>query len=169
MCRNIFYVSILTGTLALAGCDAADPVAYAGPPLAADGSPVTLMECRSTDSDAALGLLGPLGGVLQLDGHRVELPLLAVLRPTLFVLSTPESEYMVVDIKAQGLLDFWFRRPISVTIDYSRCDRDAVPSGVWYIDHDTGELLENMGGVNDPARRRITFITSHLSAYALAD
>ena len=169
MCRN---ASRLTGALAiliLAACESPDPAGYAGAEVAADGSPVTLMECASNEADSALGVLGPLGGLLQLGGHRVDVPLGGVLKPTLFTLSTPVSQYMVVDVSAYGLPEFWFHRPIKVTIDYSRCDEDAVPSGVWYIDHDTGELLENMGGVNDPVRRQITFTTSHLSAYALAD
>ena len=169
MCRNAARLFGAIGILLLPACDAPDPVAYAGGRTAASGSPVTLMECASSESDSALGVLGPLGGLLELGGHRVQVPLWAVLKPTLFSISAPPSKYMVLDVSAYGLPDFWFQRPIQVTIDYSRCAEGAVPSGVWYIDHDTGELLENMGGVNDPVRRQITFTTSHLSAYALAD
>ena len=169
MCRNASRLAGAVAIVILAACDSADPAGWTGTEVAANGSPVTLMECTSGDTDAALGVIGPLGGLLELGGHRVDVPVGSVLKPTLFTISTPASQHMVVDVSAYGLPEFWFHRPIKVTIDYSRCDKDAMPSGVWYIDHDTGELLENMGGVNDPVRRRITFTTSHLSAYALAD
>jgi hypothetical protein len=78
---------------------------------------------------------------------------------------------MEVDIQANNLASFLFNTPVSVTIDYSRCD-PATTAGkslsVWHIDQTSKALLENMGGVNDTIARKITFSTPHLSGYAIA-
>lgn len=86
-------------------------------------------------------------------------------------LTVPASRYMEVDITANNLPSFLFQTPVTVTIDYSRCwyrrtDRRTLT--VWHIDPDTKALLQNMGGTDDKLRRRITFTTDHLSAYAIA-
>ena len=46
---------------------------------------------------------------------------------------------------------------------------DAAPLTVWYIDSETKAPLENMGGVDEKLTRTITFVTSHLSEYAIAN
>jgi hypothetical protein len=61
---------------------------------------------------------------------------------------------------------------VTVTIDYSRCRPNRVkknhPLSVWHIDAATKELLEDMGGTNDPVSRTMTFSTGHFSGYSIA-
>jgi hypothetical protein len=131
----------------------------------------TLLECPTSQSASAVGLLGFLGGVVSVGGNSVMLPPGAVSLPTLITLRVPASPYVEVDVTADDLLSFVFRRPVSITIDYSRCPLEATAGAtltVWHIDPQTKALVEPMGGVDDPARRRITFVTGHLSGYAVA-
>lgn len=142
-----------------------------GPPSLDVSASRTLLQCPTSQSASAVGLLGPLGGVVSLGGHSVVVPFGAVSLPTLITLRAPASSYVEVDVTANDLLSFLFRRPVSITIDYSRCLAEATagaPLAVWHIDPQTKALLEPMGGVDDPVRRRITFQTGHLSGYAIA-
>jgi hypothetical protein len=78
---------------------------------------------------------------------------------------------MEIQIRANDEDHFYFKEPVVVTIDYSRCGRtDLVGRRLtaWYIDADTKALLENMGGVDDKLLQQITFSTSHFSGYAIA-
>jgi len=77
---------------------------------------------------------------------------------------------MEISVQAGDFLSFLFNQPVSITIDYSRCNRtdiDNLALTVWHIDPVTNQLLENMGGVDDKTQRTITFTTSHLSTYAV--
>jgi hypothetical protein len=131
-----------------------------------------LLVCPTADSARASGLLGILGGTLSLGGDALHLPLSAVLLPTLFEVVVPPSPYMEVDVHAVGLTSFLFRQPATITIDYSRCSPDAIPADAQlhavYIDGNTKEILQDMGGSDDRAAQRITFTTGHLSGYAVA-
>jgi hypothetical protein len=132
-----------------------------------------LLECPYTGPDRrGIGAIGLFGGQLSAGGARMSAPLGAVLSVTLFETVVPASRYMEVEIHAVGLGSFLFQRPVNVTIDYSRCDEDAIPPGATpravYIDGETKEILEDMGGEVDRAARTITFSTGHLSGYAVA-
>lgn len=79
---------------------------------------------------------------------------------------------MEVDITADGSAHFSFRSPVTVSVSYARCTRsdiDKAPLTVWYIDAATKALLQNMGGTDDKVARTVTFITDHLSGYAVAN
>lgn len=92
--------------------------------------------------------------------------------PTLLQVTIPASRYMEIDVSAVGFASFVFQQPVSITIDYSRCNRsdlDQQTLNVWHIDPITKQLLENMGGSDDKTSRRITFTTGHLSGYAVAN
>jgi hypothetical protein len=132
----------------------------------------TLLSCPSTGTQTTTGVVGLLGGVVSLGAARIEVPFGAVLDPTLFEIVVPASPYMEVEIHAVGLSSFLFRRPVQVTIDYSRCGDSAIPDGAQlqgvYIDGVTKSVLQEMGGTDDRAARRITFSTGHLSGYAVA-
>ena len=84
----------------------------------------------------------------------------------------PASQYMEVDVHAVGLTTLLFHRPVNITIDYSRCGPDAIPPGAQlqgvFIDTQSNEVLQEMGGVDDRAAHKITFSTGHLSGYAVA-
>ena len=114
----------------------------------------------------------PLGGSVSLRGHSVALPLGAVLLPATIGITEPAGQYMRIDLSANGQDHWQFQVPLSVTISYARCSRaniDKGPLSVWLIDEETGELLANMGGVDDKLARTITFETDHFSGYAIAN
>ncbi len=132
-----------------------------------------LVSCPSSGSTLSLrGLIGVDGGVLSAGAVKLEVPSGAVLLPTLFQVATPPSKAMEVSLTAVGVEHYVFQRPVTVTIDYSRCGLDAVPEGAVleavHIAPISKRILENMGGTVDPAARTITFTTGHFSSYAVA-
>ena len=147
----------------------ADPLAPDAALLASRGP--TLVECPTSTSEATTGTLGTLGGSISLNGHRMTLPLFAVLLPTEFRLEAPVSRFMELDITANGMDSFDFQKAVTITIDYSRCTRSDIEGQaltVWQIDPVTKDLIEPMGGFDDKIARTITFTTDHLSTYSLA-
>ena len=136
-----------------------------------DSTP-SLVECPTNETSTTSALVGLLGGTLQLGGTTVTIPSGALTAPTLIQLTIPASRYMEIDVSAVGFTSFVFQQPISVTIDYSRCNRTDLNEqtlNVWHIDTLSNQLLENMGGTDDKATRQITFTTGHLSGYAVAN
>ena len=130
-----------------------------------------LIECPTTQTSTASGFINVLGGTVATAGTSISLPAGSVLSATLLRVTVPASTYMEVDVTANDLLSFLFVKPVTITIDYSRC-LPSVTQGktltVWHINTQTKLLIANMNGVNDPAQRTITFTTSHLSGYAIA-
>lgn len=145
-------------------------------PAAADGlfsSGPKLVECHTDETLTASEPIGLLGGTISIGGTSVLFPAGAVLGTTDFTLTIPASRYVEVEITANGHEHFPFEpgKPAVVTIDYSRCNRADVlikPLSVWYIDSETKELKENLGGIDNKLTRSITFTTPHLSGYAIA-
>lgn len=137
----------------------------------ASSSP-TLVECPTNQTDVTTGLVGLLGGALSLDGSGITIQSGVLTAPTLFQLTVPASRVMEIDVSAVGFQTFLFKDSVSVTIDYSRCNRsdlDQKTLHVWHIDPVTKALLEDMGGQDNKATHRITFKTNHLSGYAVAN
>jgi hypothetical protein len=130
-----------------------------------------LIECPTTQTSTNSGLLGVLGGTIAAAGSSISLPAGSLLLGTLIRVTVPASTYMEIDVTADNLVSFLFQRPVTITIDYSRCPA-SVTAGktltVWHINTQTKVLLENMHGVNDPVQRKISFTTDHLSGYAIA-
>lgn len=130
-----------------------------------------LIECPTAQTSTNSGLIGILGGTIAAAGTSISLPAGAVLVGTLIRVTVPASTYMEIDVTANDLLTFLFLKPVTITIDYSRCPA-SVTAGktltVWHINTQTKALIENMNGVNDPVQRRISFTTDHLSGYAIA-
>ena len=169
------FIGVAISTLfMLSSCGeprATAPSSGANTSTATSSSP-TLVECPTNQTDATTGLVGLLGGVLSLDGSSISIQGGALTAPTLFQFAVPASRFMEVDISAVGFQTFLFQDSVSVTIDYSRCNRsdlDQQVLHVWHIDPVTKALLENMGGQDDKANHRITFKTNHLSGYAVAN
>ena len=172
-------VSMRTAALAVATAiiaSCAEPVTSTLQPvetyLAHQSSGATLVECPVDQTTTASGLITPLGGVVSAGGTSISVPAGAVLVPTTITLTIPASNYMEIDIKADGAEHFNFQLPVSISVDYSRCTRTNInkgPLSVWYIDSATKALLESMGGVDDKAARKVTFSTDHLSGYAIAN
>lgn len=167
---------ILGAALALAlGCvDAGSPTATHAPiaPAATEASAANLLSCPSSKTVTASGVIGALGGVLQAGGVRVSIPLGALLSATTISVTVPQSPYMEIDVSVPGVEHFVFQQPITVSVDYGRCD-PSVTSGtsltVWYIDSATKQPIEAMPTVDDKLTHTVTFTTPHLSGYALAN
>lgn len=163
----------LTAALALAalaaGCADAPTATPASALLSSSGP--NLLECPTNRAQSTLGVVGPLGGLLSLGEFDVRIPAGAVPVPTLFSLSVPSSRLMKVDVTAVGLDHYAFGAPVTVTVDYGRCPEGRTAGralSVWYVAPITNAPLQNMGGTNDAAARRITFSTDHLSSYVIA-
>jgi len=136
------------------------------------GAP-SLIQCPTSQTLRSLPtLVLPLvESIVSIGNTSITIPAGAVLSPTLITVTVPASKYMEISVRANNLTHFIFQQPVEVTIDYSRCTRsdiDRAPVEVWYINVLTKQMIENMGGVDDKANRRITFRTGHLSNYAVA-
>ena len=131
-----------------------------------------LVECHSDESATASAPIGVLGGVVSIGGTSVTVPEGALGAETNVELTIPASRYVEIRLKADDQEHFsGFLKPVVVTIDYSRCNRSDLltkPLSVWYIDSDTKELQERMGGVDNKLTQSITFTTPHFSGYAIA-
>jgi hypothetical protein len=140
-----------------------------GASLAASTGP-TALECPVSTSASKTALIGLLGGVIELNGHRVVIPADAVLMPTEFTLTVPASNYVEVDIKAAGQEHYQFRKPVSLTLSYARCTRtniDKEALRIYYIDSQSKALIDDMGGTDDKAARTVTTGTDHFSGYVI--
>lgn len=167
---RLFAATLATAaTLALGAC--ADGPTLTRPSALLGSDDPNLLECPVNTTESTTGVIGPLGGVLSLGRYAVQVPEGAVPEPTLFSLTVPSGRYMKVDVTAVGVEHYVFGAPVSVTVDYSRCPAgrtDGRSLSVWYVAPITNAPLENMGGVDDPTNRRITFKTGHLSGYVIA-
>lgn len=159
---------------ALAGCvDSTTAPARqpASEPLRATSSyGATLLQCPIDVTRSTSLTIGFLGGVLELDGHSVRIPLGAVLAPTEFTLSVPASNYVEIDVRANGQEHFEFLEPVALTISYGRCTRsniDRASLRVYHVDSESKAILEDLGGSDDKVLRAVTTSTDHLSDYAL--
>lgn len=137
-----------------------------------ENSGPSLVECPTSESVTSSALVGLLGGTVQVGATSISIPSGALTAPTLIQVTVPASRYMEIDVTAVGFTSFLFQKPVSVTIDYSRCNRDDIDQQtlhVWHIDPATKQLLDDMGGSDDKTTRHITFTTGHLSGYAVAN
>jgi hypothetical protein len=172
--KGLWKRAVVTATIVFMGLSCGEPRATApgASTSRSDGASPSLIECPSSETATTSAVVGVLGGAIQLGGTSITIPSGALTAPTLLQLTIPASRYMEIDITAVGFTSFLFQQPVSVTIDYSRCARSDVDQQtlhVWHIDPNTKQLLEDMGGTDDKASRRITFSTGHLSGYAVAN
>ena len=137
-----------------------------------ESSSPSLIECPTNQTLSTSALVGLLGGSVQLGATGITIPNGALAAPTVIQVTVPASRFMEIDVSAVGFTSFLFEQPVTITIDYSRCNRNNLNQQalqVWHIDPNTHQLLENMGGVVDTAAKHITFTTGHLSGYAVAN
>jgi hypothetical protein len=170
----VFALAVLFG----ASCTDRNPFASLedfSAPEASLGGEITgpsLLVCPTSQTLSASGVIGVLGGVLEVGGHRVVMPAQAVLRPTRFTLTVPASDYMEISVVADGFPGYTFLQPVVVSISYDRCDRADLNGRelrTFYIDSRSKSVLEDMGGVDDKVARRVTFATAHFSGYAVGE
>jgi hypothetical protein len=175
--RRIPALSLAAALVASVGLACAQPDRVARPAAVPSlnllgGGSASLFLCPGSAPKSASALVTPLlGGTVSAGGFSIALPAGAVLAPTTITVTVPASPYLEVDIRADGAEHYQFAQPAVVTMDYSRCGVAAAEARltVLYIDAATKTPLEDMGGVDDKLTRRITFVTPHLSGYALAN
>ncbi|HEX6133444.1 MAG TPA: hypothetical protein VFZ24_05760 [Longimicrobiales bacterium] len=163
-------VLLIAGLTAACGERSPTDVERATSVRAVSSGPV-LVECPTDVTTTVTKTLGTFGGSIEVGGHRVDLPLGAVRRPTQFTVTIPASRFVEVHITADGQHGFRFYETAAITISYERCTRSNItdePLAAWKIDPATQALLKPMGGSVDHDTRRVTFSTDSLSAYAIA-
>ncbi len=169
--------------LAVAGCDRpAAPTAPRAPAPAAAPSggllgdllggtlgTVTRLACPTDATQRGSAVVGPEGGALVVGGFRVDFPVGAVAQPETFTLEVVAGQYLEIEVHAEGYAHYAFARPVTVTLDVSRCG-GLLPAGLkaWHIDSETKALLESMGGLLDVTSRTLRFQTPHFSGYTIA-
>lgn len=169
-------LALLPALALLAACggdSASGPVSPEAVAANLGGTPSSgpvLVECPAEVTRTASATIGTPGGTLELDGHRLHVPRGAVRGPTKFDLTVPASNYMEVEVHANGQQHFNFQTPATLTVDYSRCTRSNVDGEllrIFVVDETTGEILEDLGGVDDKVARTVTTVTPHLSGYSI--
>lgn len=164
---------VVASILACAGPERATLPEVGGTPALFVGQPAALIVCPSSETHSASGVVTPeLGGTVAVGAFSITLPAGAVSEERTITVTVPASRFLEVDIRVEGFEHFQFEQPAVVTLDYSRCGVVAggsQPLTAWYIDGATKTLLEQMGGVDDKVSRTVTFVTPHLSGYAVAN
>ncbi|HEX6938225.1 MAG TPA: hypothetical protein VF158_02345 [Longimicrobiales bacterium] len=131
-----------------------------------------LVVCPVGETRSASAIIGRRGGTVELDGHRVTLPRGAVDRPTMITLTAPASQYLEIDLTANGQEHFEFNVPVTVTISYARCHQRHLRRELldaWEIDPDTKAMVESMPSRDKKGRQAVVFKTRHFSTFAIAD
>jgi hypothetical protein len=173
--RTAVVASLVLGVLgACVGSDATAPEAPASakPVVLESGSNPALIQCPAPQATTSSAVIGMLGGVLNLGAASISIPAGALLQSSIVTVTVPASPYVEVDITIDGAEHFLFELPVVVTISYARCSPGAflfTPLSAWHIDSETNALLENMGGIDNKLTRTVTFVTGHLSGYAVAN
>lgn len=172
------FASVVLGLSSCAETTAPPPGARGAPAgggdavLATDGRTPSLLVCPSNTSTSAQASIGLLGGTVSAGGSTIVIPPGAVLVPHTFTVTVPASRLMEVQITAQGYDHFQFLLPVHVTIDYSRCNGNPAALAAlsaYYIDDSTKLPLQLMAGSDDKVAHEYTFVTDHLSGYAIAN
>ena len=131
----------------------------------------SLVACENATERTAAATITSLGGTVTVQGVTVDVPPGAVLAPTEITVRVPAGRFLLADIDATGFEHFRFESPITVSMDYAGCPPGQIGQGalsVWYVGDD-GAMLERMPTLDDRARKRVTFLTGHLSGYAIAN
>ena len=140
-------------------------------PAAITASPsATLFACENSKARSASSVIGPRGGMIVVAGSALVVPPGAVARATTFTFTLPESPYLTVDVSAAGVEHYSFARPVAISISYAHCASTGLPDaplGAWWVDAATLQQLGVMAGIDDRQHRRLTFVTDHLSGYAV--
>lgn len=164
---------LLTVLLGITACDAPEFGGEPAEPQLSSVSAATLLECTvATPGAAQAVILAGAGGTIELGGNSVVVPAEALLDPTEIAIAVPESPHVRVDLTADGQEHWQFQAPVTITIDYSRCDQSTYAGktlSVWLLDSESGALVEHMGGTDNRTARQITFTTDHFSGYAIAN
>ena len=169
--RSVGTIALFAAVLGAACSEPSAPVRSTSPARLSTVANVSLVECTLSEPQSTKATVGPGGATLTLGGASVTVPAGAVLQPVELTLSVPVAPWAMVDVTATGYEHFVFEQPISVSLTYERCSAGRIeraPLSVWYVDA-AGTLLEQMPTLDDRNRKRVTFLTGHLSGYAIAN
>ena len=169
--RRFALVALAAGITACSEPATAPQIEAAAPNLIGTETGPSLLECRRTLFDITWGFIGPLGGLLSLNGNTITVPPQALDRLAFITIRQPSTQFVEIEVRVNGQDHFQFAAPLTVVLDYSRCADWRIgpgPLSVWQIDPDTKALITDMGGVDDRAARTISFTTDHFSGYAIA-
>ena len=167
--RSIGTVVVFAALVAAACAEPAAPERRA--PALSTSSSQTLLACENAVERSASAVITPLGGTVAVQGVTVDVPAGAVLGPTEITVRVPAGRFLLADIDATGFEHFRFEAPITVSMDYAGCPPGQIGQNalsVWYVGDD-GTMLERMPTLDDRSRKRVTFLTGHLSGYAIAN
>lgn len=171
--RQLLYVAAI-GTVAVTLGSCSEPTTpHRTTPTAellAQTAQPAFLACPSDTTLSASGTIGVLGGTVSAGNTSISIPPGALLGTKMITVTIPASQYMDVDITADGTSGLTFLDAATITIDYSRCPDAAIPSdslSAWYVS-DTHAPLQFMAGVDLRSVRRLVFVTGHLSGYAIA-
>jgi hypothetical protein len=157
--------------LLLAGCIDTTAVNESIPSRYSLTSGTTLIECPVDETRSTTARLGPLGGILALDGHALSLPAGAILEPTEFTLTVPAGRHVEINVKANGQEGFGFLEPVALVISYERCHSSDFRNnklGIYKIDPGNKKLLKAMAIREEKTLRRVIAVSDSLSGYAIA-
>jgi hypothetical protein len=169
--RLILPLPVLLGLLSCS--DARGPL---GPPADPVGEPSfsmsggRLLTCPTTETASATGTVGWGGGRIEVAGHELVIPKGAVLIPQRFRVEVRWSPHLVVSFNAEGHSHYQFLQPVTIKLNYSRCESIAESASdlrVYYVDSLSLAILEDVGGLLDAATNTVTAQTIHLSDYAV--
>jgi hypothetical protein len=122
-------------------------------------------------------LIGLLGGVLNLNGHSLLVPKGAVTVPTLFIMSTPNTSDVDVDLlallptllgKLLNVGERGFAKPVTVTLSYGRAYNVTNASRLFIVRKLPDGRYEKMPSTVDPVRKTVSAQLDHFSKYCMA-
>jgi hypothetical protein len=182
--RRLLLPSLLA---LLAGCGELGgraPLSPAGEPGFTSAPSVTLIECPLPTAASATGTIGLLGGTLRVVDsfggvNELVFPAGAVSVPTLFKLTVPASDHVVVRLGTLnpltgvlGSIVFPVGARPTLTVSYKRCDGvslDPQTLHLYNVDAQTGAILEGPFGADagDTSDPRVEGAVPHFSDYAV--
>jgi hypothetical protein len=112
-------------------------------------------------------VIGLLGGVVHFGPHELDLPPLAVLRPTLISARTIPGDTIAVSFQPQGQT---FLVPATLQLSYAQCrPQPSKPLTILYVNNLLNNLLAIIESLDNRALHRVTGVISHFSVYAVAE
>ena len=125
--------------------------------------------CRNDHETSDAVTIGPAGGSVTLNGHRLDVPAGAVTQDVRFTITVLPAAFLKVRIEADGKPNFDFQVPASLTLSFARCapaDPNE-PLGIFKIDLRNDAVLKRLGGEVDRQAQTITAKLDGLSGYSV--
>jgi hypothetical protein len=125
-----------------------------------------LVGCNTQTYGRTTKVVGPLGGVIQVNGHTLVIPAGALSRNVSITATAPADKVSSVQFQPEGLQ---FAKPVKLTLDYSFCPLGRLDL-FKHIAYTTDNLniLSLLLSVDDLLRMRISSDIRHFSRYAVA-